>query len=80
MEASQTAATIATLSPMSTAQMEEQIMTSIGGRGPMVVRAMGDEGNELLVVFDPAGVFIDCDVANSHQHRYIDSGSSGNKN
>ena len=34
--------------------------TSIGGRGPMVVRARDDEGND-LVVFDPAGVFLDVD-------------------
>ncbi len=43
--------------------------TSIGGRGPMVVCAMDDEGND-LVVFDPAGVFLNVDEGNSHQQRF----------
>ncbi len=43
--------------------------TSIGGRGPMVVCAVDDKGND-LVVFDPAGVFLDVDDSNSHQQRF----------
>ncbi len=35
----------------------------------MVVRAVDDEGND-LVVFDPAGVFLDVDEANNHQQRF----------
>ena len=43
--------------------------TSIDGRGPMVVRAVDDEGND-LVVFDPAGVFLDVADGNRHQQRF----------
>jgi hypothetical protein len=35
--------------------------SSIGGRGPMVVRAKDDKGND-LIIFDPAGVYLDCTV------------------
>ncbi len=43
--------------------------TSIDGRRPMVVRAVDEEGND-LVVFNPAGVFLDVDEANNHQQRF----------
>jgi hypothetical protein len=43
--------------------------TSIGGRGPMVVRAVDDGGND-LVVFDPAGVYLNIDEGNNHQQRF----------
>jgi hypothetical protein len=43
--------------------------TSIGGRGPMVVCTVDDKGND-LVVFDPAGVFLDVDEGNVHQQRF----------
>ncbi len=43
--------------------------TSIGGRGPMVVCAVDDEGND-LVVFGPAGVFLNVDEGSSHQQRF----------
>jgi hypothetical protein len=42
---------------------------SIGGRGPLVVRAKDSEGND-LVVFDPAGVYLDCGASEGDQARF----------
>jgi hypothetical protein len=42
---------------------------SIGGHGPMVVRAKDSEGNN-LVVFDPAGVYLDCGTTEGEQARF----------
>jgi hypothetical protein len=41
---------------------------SIGGRGPLVVRAQDSEGND-LVVFDPAGVYLDCGANEGDQSK-----------
>ncbi len=43
--------------------------SSIGGRGPMVVRAKDDKGND-LIMFDPAGVFLDCSATEDTQPRF----------
>jgi hypothetical protein len=43
--------------------------SSIGRRGPMVVRAKDDRGND-LIMFDPAGVLLDCTATEDTQPRF----------
>ncbi len=43
--------------------------SSIGRRGPMVVRAKDDKGND-LIMFDPAGVFLDDSLTEDAQPRF----------
>ncbi len=42
---------------------------SIGGRGPLVVRAKDSEGND-LVVFEPAGVYLESGANEGEQARF----------